>query len=137
MSQQERRRNSTRIKAGRRSENTRLSTIAIVTDHRFFSQDGLVSDDFVFGRDFFSDYLDVFGRVLVVARSKNRRNGGVASEERGVVDFLLVKGREIGVWMQIVKAIWAADAVCFRLPSFLAIPICTGCKLQAPTQPSK
>lgn len=45
-------------------------TLTIVTDHRFFSYNSKVYDNYVFNYDFFKTYLNVFEKIIIVARVK-------------------------------------------------------------------
>lgn len=88
--------------------------LAVVTDHRFLEDGHRTFDDFVFGPEFWDDYLTVARELVVVARRKGGNVDGLTRSDGERVKFQLGK-------FAAFRALWGATAVVVRLPSTRAV----------------
>jgi glycosyltransferase involved in cell wall biosynthesis len=102
--------------------------LALATDHEFLLSDGRVFDHYCFGREFFEDYVRVFGRVRVLARIKSVETlpAGASVAEGDGVEFVpappvhgwrwILRSRKY-VGPHVERLVADADAVVGRVPS--------------------
>jgi len=104
-----------------------MAKLLIVTDHRFYSYDNNVYDNYVFDYSFFQDYLSVFEEVTVMARVLELGQPNSELNLSSGINVKFIKLPDIrGVkWLlnskQIVNSmkneILEYDAYCYRIPS--------------------
>lgn len=109
-----------------------VNSLLLVTDHRFFSFQGEVYDDYVFDYAFFSDYLAVYDVVTVFCRlidvqllpehyvrSSGNRLSFVGEIDLRGLEFLKILLQPLPAVLNIRRF----NAFCFRIPSVLSLRV--------------
>lgn len=107
-----------------------MKRLLLVTDHRFYSWNENVYDNYVFDYDFFAEYLSVFNEVTVLARVKPIKSFDPSLKiSTGTnVKFLVLPDFRGIKWLLKSKKLLSNykshiskfDAICYRIPSIAA-----------------
>lgn len=101
--------------------------LLIVTDHRFYSFEDKIYDNYVFDYDFFGDYRSVFEEVTILARVKalDYLDSTLVTSSGPNVNFIglpdlrgvswLLRSRKI--ISELRDELLKFDAICYRIPS--------------------
>lgn len=107
-----------------------MTTLLIVTDHRFYHYNDNYYDNYVFNYDFFKSYLEIYDEIKILVRVKSveELDSNMQLSSGPNVSFIPLKDlrrfklmfgikREINGIENMIKNV---DAVCFRLPSTIS-----------------
>jgi glycosyltransferase involved in cell wall biosynthesis len=110
-----------------------MTKLLIVTDHRFYSFENKIYDNYVFDYSFFEDYLSVFEQVTVMARVVELENLNLELNLSSGLNVKFIKIPDVrGVkWLlnskKIINSMRSTipqhDAYCFRIPSIASFHV--------------